>query len=92
MSAEERAAELVAVACRDTPANLCVELRGPGLDPVRVFHSPNPALVREMAEAVRAFVAAVLREAAGPVVVPVGDAGDRGEHRDAPVPGLPSRT
>ena len=60
---EERAAELVAV----TPpgGGACgVELRGPGLPPVRVFHAPNPALVREKAEALRAFAAAVIREAA----------------------------
>jgi hypothetical protein len=43
-----------------------VEVRGPGLPPVRVFQAANPALVRETAEALRAFAAAVIREAAGP--------------------------
>lgn len=62
---EERAAEFVAVACSDAGVPKCVELRGPGLPPYPICHSPNPARVREAAEAVRAFVAAVLR-AAGP--------------------------
>jgi hypothetical protein len=64
MTPEQWAAELVTV----TPAGggaHAVELRGPGLPPVQVFHAPNPALVHEMAETVRAFVAAVIREAAG---------------------------
>jgi CheY-like chemotaxis protein len=64
-TAEERAAELVAVACSAGGVPRCVELRGPGLAPVSVCHFPNPARVREAAAAVRAFVAAVLREAAG---------------------------
>ena len=62
---EERAAELVAVGCSDSGVPRCVELRGPGLPPYRVCHSPNPARVRGAAEAVRAFVAAALR-AEGP--------------------------
>ena len=60
---EERAAELVAVTTHPGGAR-AVELRGPGLPPVRVFHAPNPALVRETAEALRAFAAAVIRETA----------------------------
>lgn len=62
---EERAIELVAVTPSGGGAR-AVELRGPGLSPVRVFHAPNPALVRETAEAIRAFAAAVIREATGP--------------------------
>jgi hypothetical protein len=61
---EERAAELVVVTPPEGAAR-AVELRGPGLAPVRVFHAPNPAVVRETAEALRAFAAAVIREAAG---------------------------
>ena len=61
---EERAAELVAVT-RPGGGAFGVELRGPGLPQVRVFNAPNPALVRETAEALRAFAAAVIREAAG---------------------------
>ena len=61
---EERAIELVAVTPSGGGAR-AVELRGPGLSPVRVFHAPNPALVRETAEALRAFAAAVVREATG---------------------------
>jgi two-component system OmpR family response regulator len=64
-TAEERAAELVAVTCSEGGVPRCVELRGPGLPPVTICHYPNPARVREAAAAVRAFVAAVLREAAG---------------------------
>jgi hypothetical protein len=64
MTAEERATELVAVV-PDSGAAHAIELRGPGLAPAQVFLSPNPAVVRERAEAIRAFVAAVLREAAG---------------------------
>jgi hypothetical protein len=61
---DERAAELVVVTPSEGPAR-AVELRGPGLPPVRVFHAPNPAVVRETAAALRAFAAAVIREAAG---------------------------
>jgi CheY-like chemotaxis protein len=64
-TAEERAAELVAVTCSEGGVPRWVELRGPGLPPVSICHFPNPARVREAAAAVRAFVAAVLREAAG---------------------------
>jgi hypothetical protein len=40
-----------------------LELRGPGLLPLTVFHAPNPAVVREIADQVRLFVAAVIRHA-----------------------------
>lgn len=63
---EEWAAELVAVGCSTAGVPRCVELRGPGLRPFQICHFPNPARVREAAEAVRAFVAAVLRAAAPP--------------------------
>ena len=64
-TAEEWAAELVAVTCSEGGVPRSVELRGPGLAPLSICHSPIPARVREAAEAVRAFVAAILRDAAG---------------------------
>ena len=63
---EELAAEFVAVGRPETGGSPCVELRGPGLPPVRICHSPNPARAREAGEAVRAFLAAVIRHARRP--------------------------
>jgi hypothetical protein len=62
LTPEERAAELVAVTGGDGGAARCVELRGHGLPPFAICHFPNPARVREAAEAVRAFVASIIRE------------------------------
>lgn len=61
---EERAAELVTIIPDGDWAH-AVELRGPGQSPFRVFHAPNPPLVREAAESVRRFVAAAIRESSG---------------------------
>src|SRR5687767_9433717 len=57
MTPEERAAELVIASANH------VGLRGPGLAPYQACHHSNPALVREAEAALRAFVAAVIREA-----------------------------
>ena len=67
-SPEQVAAELVAVT-RPVGGSHCVELRGRGLPAVKVGPFPNPARAREMADEVRGFLTALLREA---------------EHRSAP--------
>jgi hypothetical protein len=64
VSSPEQLAEGLVVVVPSAGGAHAVELRAPGLAPVAVFHAPNPALVREMAENIRRFVAAVLR--AGP--------------------------
>jgi hypothetical protein len=51
--------DLVAVVAG--PGSAYVELRAPGLPPVRVCGHPNPSIVKEHAEGIRRFVAAVLR-------------------------------
>jgi hypothetical protein len=62
---EELAAELVTVGRREDGASPRVELRGRGLPTLRICPSPNPARARETAEAIQAFVAAVIRDARG---------------------------
>jgi hypothetical protein len=43
------------------PGSARVELRAPGLPPVCVCGHPNPAVVRDHAESLRRFLAAVIR-------------------------------
>jgi hypothetical protein len=59
---EQQAEELVVVTPSAGGAH-AVELRAPGQAPVTVFHADNPAVVRETADAVRRFLAAVIRRA-----------------------------
>lgn len=54
-SPEELAEEFVAV----TPVGIA--LRAPGVEPVHICEHPNQSLVKERAEKIRAFLAAVIR-------------------------------
>jgi hypothetical protein len=50
-----------AVAFMTGPGGSHVELRAPGLPALRVCVHPNPAVVRDQAEALRRFLAAIVR-------------------------------
>jgi hypothetical protein len=61
-SPEEWAEELVRVAAGEPGGPWTVELRGLLPEPVVLNRHPNPALVQEDAERIKAYLAALIRE------------------------------